>query len=156
MKYILSFRAIKWNFNNFISFVLFAFLFGSCTTGVELTPLRFDAFLHDSNSKIWVVDQLWTKDGNHAQPELLKKDAVIFYEDGTCYIMKVSDIGSEKFDRFSYQFIEKAQQQLLLLEWKGKKITFKLNVFSNGDLRLKPLNTSKFKYTMVLIPFPNY
>jgi hypothetical protein len=156
MKYIQLYPVIKWNFKCFIvSFLCVVTLFG-CTTGIELIPLHYDAFLHDSNSKVWVVDQLWTQEGNHAQQDILKKDAIIFFEDGNCYILKVNALGTSNYDLFQYKLIEKDQQRYLRLVGKKKKLLFQLNQFSNGNIRLKPANVERFKYTMVLIPFPQY
>lgn len=156
MRYTQFYQAIKWNFKCFIvGFLCFIFSV-SCTTGIEMTPLHFDAFLHNTNSKVWVVDQLWTKEGNHAQHKIGLKDAVIFFEDGDCYILKVNDIGTTNYDLFQYKLIEKDQKQFLRLMGKRKTLLFQLNQFSNGDIRLKPVKGNDFSYTMVLIPFPKY
>lgn len=130
-------------------FLLFFFILTACTLDVELKPLNSSAAFNDGNSKMWLVDHLWVKQRDYANPDRNKKDIITFYDSGRCVVQKLNTFGDEKGDVVDYQVIGK---RILILRGKGKVWKFKITKLTEDMIELKPVKGSSFKYEMNLIP----
>jgi hypothetical protein len=106
-----------------LSFFLFLYFITSCTLDVELKPLNSTAIFNDGNSKMWLVDHLWIKQRDYANPDRNKKDIITFYASGRCAVQKINTFGNEKGDVVDYKVIDK---KIVILSGKGKVWKFKI------------------------------
>lgn len=131
-------------------FILITLLFvSSCTLDVELKPLNSSAIFNDGNSKMWLVDNLWIKQRDYANPDRNKKDIITFYASGRCAVQKINTFGDEKGDVVDYKVIDK---KILILSGKGKVWKFKITKLSEDNIELYPMKGTTFKYVMNLVP----
>ena len=124
-------------------------LVSSCTLDVELKPLNSTAIFNDGNSKMWLVDHLWRKQRDYANPDRNKKDIITFFESGRCSVQKLNTFGTEKGDIVDYKVIDK---KILILTGKGKVWKFKITKLSEDNIELTPMKGTHFKYVMDLVP----
>lgn len=131
-------------------FILSTLLFvSSCTLDVELKPLNSSAIFNDGNSKMWLVEHLWIKQRDYANPDRNKKDIITFYASGRCAVQKINTFGDERGDVVDYKVIDK---KFLILSGKGKVWKFKVTKLSEGNIELTPMKGTSFKYIMNLVP----
>jgi len=132
-------------------------VFSSCSWDVETKPIFGNSALSDGNSKVWLVDHLFKNGLDFQQPEVFERDLIIFFSTNKCRILKWKDFGKSKGDVFFYQLIRKKDKLPSLKLWKGfKKWEFNLTTFSNEKMVLEPEKGTNFKYTMSLIPLPEW
>ena len=137
--------------------VIIFFLVSSCSWDVETKPVNGNGALSDGNSKVWLVDHLFRNGLDYQQPEYKERDIIIFYVTGKCRILKWKDFGDTKGDQFYYQLVKgKSDLPRLILYKEKKKWEFLFTTFSNEKMNLKPINGTKFKYEMNLIPLPEW
>ena len=125
------------------------FIISSCTLDVELKPLNSTAIFNDGNSKMWLVNHLWRKQRDYANPDRNKKDIITFFESGRCSVQKLNTFGIEKGDIVDYKVIDK---KILILTGKGKVWKFKVTKLSEDNIELTPMKGTHFKYVMDLVP----
>jgi hypothetical protein len=125
------------------------FIISSCTLDVELKPLNSTAIFNDGNSKMWLVNHLWRKQRDYANPDRNKKDIITFFESGRCSVQKLNTFGIEKGDIVDYKVIDK---KILILTGKGKVWKFKITKLSEDNIELTPMKGTHFKYVMDLVP----
>ena len=135
----------------------FFFIFSSCSWDVETKPIFGNGSLSDGNSKVWLVDHLFKNGLDYQQPEFYERDLIVFYSSNKCRILKWKDFGKSKGDVFFYLLIRKKDKLPRLNLWKGnKKWEFNFTTFSNEKMILEPIEGTNFKYTMSLIPLPEW
>ena len=100
---------------------------------------------------MWLVDHLWMKQRDYANPDRNKKDIITFYATGRCSVQKLNTFGDEKGDVVDFKVLNK---KMLLLSGKGKIWKFKITKLTEDKIELTPMKGTKFKYVMNLIPVP--
>lgn len=133
------------------------FIFSSCSWDVETRPVFGNSALSDGNSKVWLVDHLFKNGLDFQQPEIYERDLIVFYSTNKCRILKWKDFAKSKGDIFYYQLIRGENKLPKLNLWKGKKKwVFNFTTFSNEKMVLEPTEGTNFKYTMSIIPLPEW
>jgi hypothetical protein len=143
----------------FLFYFYFSLLFicSSCSWDVETRPVFGNSALSDGNSKVWLVDHLFKNGLDFQQPEIYERDLIVFYSTNKCRILKWKDFAKSKGDIFYYQLIRGKNKLPKLNLWKGKKKwVFNFTTFSNEKMVLEPIEGTNFKYTMSLIPLPEW
>jgi hypothetical protein len=127
-------------------------LSSSCSTGIELKPVKKDALLHDMNSKVWMVDKVVQNDSNVAPRINLDKDIVVFYKSGRCVFQPMKTLGDFVGKQGEYSL--DSEEMKLSLYFLAEKWDFNLYLSKGDTLILEPTKQSDLKYSMVLVPFP--
>ena len=143
----------------FLFYFYFSLLFicSSCSWDVETRPVFGNSALSDGNSKVWLVDHLFKNGLDFQQPEIYERDLIVFYSTNKCRILKWKDFAKSKGDVFYYQLIRGENKLPRLNLWKSKKKwEFNFTTFSNEKMVLEPIEGTNFKYTMSLIPLPEW
>ncbi|MFN5444546.1 MAG: hypothetical protein ACK48V_09990 [Crocinitomicaceae bacterium] len=143
----------------FLFYFYFSLLFicSSCSWDVETRPVFGNSALSDGNSKVWLVDHLFKNGLDFQQPEIYERDLIVFYSTNKCRILKWKDFAKSKGDIFYYQLIRGENKLPKLNLWKGKKKwAFNFTTFSNEKMVLEPIEGTNFKYTMSIIPLPEW
>jgi len=131
--------------------VVFGVLTG-CSRGVELRPISLSPLFNDSNSKIWVVDEVNSGNKNFAPKRNVDKDVVIFYKNGKCVFQPMKTIGDIEGKRGDYSLY--SDDNLISLFFAQERWEFKINVQSQDKIVLTPTEKSDIKYQLVIVPFP--
>lgn len=132
------------------SSILLLLLLLSCRGGQSMKMVDQYIFLHDNSSKIWLIDKLLIEKNDHTPMRFEFRQVIAFHESRNAYIYRVDEMhkpGKKAFywmdrskNEFGFQFTQK--------EW-----VFEIVSISRTKVVLKP-KRGPFKYTMVLIPFP--
>ncbi len=124
----------------------------SCSSGIELKPVKKDNLLHDMNSKVWMVDKVIFKDSNLAPRINLDKDVIIFYNSGRCVFQPMKTLGDFVGKQGAYSL--DSEYMTLSLYFLAEKWDFQVYISNIDTLILEPTKQSDLNYTMVLVPFP--
>lgn len=126
----------------------------SCTSGVDLKSVDLGPLFHDSNSKVWVIDQIISKGHDLAQNENVNKDILVFYESGKCLFQPVRIIGERSGMKGEY--ILDSDKKTLVVNFPQEKWDFDITYISEDTIEITSSKKSKLNIQMVLVPFPEY
>jgi len=129
-------------------------LFVGCTSGVKLKAVNLGPLFHDSNSKVWMVDKVIADKQNFAPRINSDKDVIVFYETGKCMYQPMKTLGDFPGKKGEYSLF--SEDKTLSLYFTNERWDFKIDALSEDTIVLKPLNTSDLKYSMILVPFPEF
>lgn len=127
-------------------------IIAGCSSGVELKPISLAPLFNDSNSKVWVIDEVNSGNKNFAPKINVEKDVVIFYQNGKCVFQPMNTLGDLEGKRGQYSLY--SDENLISLFFTQEKWEFEINVQSQNKIILNPTKKSDIKYQLVLIPFP--
>ena len=136
----------------YLYLILFIGVLSGCSEGVELRPISLAPLFNDSNSKIWIINEVNSGNKNLAPKINVEKDVVIFYESGKCILQPMNTIGDLEGKRGEYSLYP--DENLISLFFAQEKWEFNINVQSENKIILSPTSNSDIKYQLVLIPFP--
>jgi hypothetical protein len=132
-------------------FLFLLFLASSCTTGVSLIENDFSSLLHDGNSKVWLIKELNSNGSDFAKKGEIK-DLLIFYENGTCILQSTAEIATQAGQRASFK--ANFAQKTLSIEFPKEKWDFIVEIKSDSEIHLKPIQGTKTNFSMTLVPLP--
>ena len=135
-----------------ITYLFSAFIFASCSNGVELLPVSKEPLLNDLNSKVWIVDQVIKNDTNYAPKINIDKDILVFYHSGKCLYQPLRTLGELAGKKGEYAL--HSDDMNLSIYFGDEKWSFKLSVITEDTLLLEPKQPTDMDYSLVLIPFP--
>lgn len=136
---------------NCIALLIIGIITG-CSSGVELKPISLAPLFNDSNSKLWVIDEVNSGNKNFAPKINVEKDVVIFYQNGKCVFQPMNTLGDLEGKRGQYSLY--SDENSISLFFAQEKWEFKIQVQSPDRIILNPTGKSDIKYQLVLIPFP--
>jgi hypothetical protein len=134
-------------------FRIFFFLlfFSSCTTGVSLIENDFSTLLHDGNSKVWMIKELISNGSDFAKKGEIK-DLLIFYENGNCILQSTAEIGNQTGQRANYK--ANFAQKTLSISFPKENWDFIVEIRSDDEILLKPVQGSKTNFSLTIVPIP--
>ena len=133
--------------NFFIGFLLTA-----CTGSIRTDAVDFTQGFTDGNSKVWMVNKVLSPDGAYTMPEKLKKEVLVFYQSGGCFLTNLQKLskGQGRKGRFALDH----EKQQVTLYFLGETREFAFEFADENNLMLYPLEGSQYTNAMELIPFP--
>ncbi|MBI1837934.1 MAG: hypothetical protein HYR91_11790 [Flavobacteriia bacterium] len=137
-----------------IMFSFGLFLLFSCTAEYKLNPIDHSSFFHDSNSKVWLIDEINRDHKNYASLERKNRDILIFYKTNKVLLTKIDKIATKE----NYQgiFYLNEEKKEIFIKFKKNQWRYKFNIKSNDKLVFKPLKGIKNQFELVLIPLPEF
>jgi hypothetical protein len=123
----------------------------SCTTGVSLIENDFSSLLHDGNSKVWMIKELNSNGSDFAKKGEIR-DLLIFYENGTCILQSTAEIANQTGQRASFK--ANFAQKTLSITFPKEKWDFIVEIKSDNEIHLKPIQGTKTNFSMTLVPMP--
>jgi hypothetical protein len=135
-------------------FILFTLFISSCSIGVNLKNVPLGPIFHDNGSKVWMIDEVITKGKNYSPIENADKDVIVFYESGSCMFQPMKSIGDMTGRKGEYSVY--SDEGTLSIFFKNERWDFKVKRAEENRIELEPLKKSAFKYSLVLIPFPEF
>ena len=134
-----------------VGYLFLLLLFTSCTTGVSLIENDFSSLLHDGNSKVWMIKELIANGSDFAKKGEIR-DLLIFYENGTCILQSTGEIATQTGQKASYK--ANFAQKTLSISFPKEKWDFLVEIKSEDEIHLKPIEGTKTNFSLVLIPLP--
>jgi len=137
--------------------ILYGLLFvvlSACSNAVELEPIPLGPLFHDSNSKIWMIDQVIVDNRNFAPKINLQKDVLVFYANGKCMFQPMRTLGDFVGKKGEYTVY--SDEKSLTLYFEKEKWDFKITTLTPDKIILEPTKASDLNYKMVLVPFPEF
>lgn len=136
---------------NFV-FLLLLLILGACgDTSIE--PIDHYILIHDNSSKVWLIDKQLDGDKDYTPLQIEYKEIIVFHESRNAYFHILKDLGTKPGKKMSF-WLDKANNEM---GFKGvkKDLVFEIKSMSRTKIVLKPKYDS-YKYTIVLVPFPEY
>lgn len=130
------------------------YVVSSCASGVDLKPIPLGPLLHDSNSKVWMIDKVIVGNKNFAPKPNLEKDVIVFYESGKCLFQPMRTLGDFVGKKGDYTLYSK--ERTLTLYFEKEKWDFTLSTLTEDTIVIHPTKSSDLNYSMVLVPFPEF
>jgi len=132
-------------------YLILFILTSSCTTGVSLIENDFSSLLHDGNSKVWMIKELNSNGSDFAKKGEIR-DLLIFYENGTCILQSTAEIANQTGQRASFK--ANFAQKTLSITFPKEKWDFIVEIKSDNEIHLKPIQGTKTNFSMTLVPLP--
>jgi hypothetical protein len=132
-------------------YLILFILASSCTTGVSLIENDFSSLLHDGNSKVWMIKELNSNGSDFAKKGEIR-DLLIFYENGTCILQSTAEIANQTGQRASFK--ANFAQKTLSITFPKEKWDFIVEIKSDNEIHLKPIQGTKTNFSMTLVPLP--
>ncbi len=110
-------------------------------------------YLHDNSSKVWLIDKLLEKGRDYTPVQFEYRELIIFHDNHHAYFYKLNEFGKERGKKLLFT-VDREKNEFL---FEGKNIYYNFEIvhFSRKKIVLKPLNKT-YRFTMVLVPFPEY
>jgi hypothetical protein len=133
--------------------LLFLVLFLSACSDTEIEPIDNYILLHDNSSKVWLVDHQLDGDKDYTPLQIKAKEIIVFHQSREAYFHRLKDLGTKPGIKMSFWLDQKKNE----LGFRGQKrdLIFEIAHLSRTRIVLKP-KSKTYKYTIVLIPFPEY
>ena len=123
----------------------------SCTTGVEVKENDFSSFIHDGNSKVWMISEIIKDESDYSKKGKVK-DLFIFYNNGNCVFQSTDELLMNKGKLGTYEILDLGKT--IRIDFDKDKWEFTINKSHQDEIYLLPTKNSDFDYSLILIPFP--
>lgn len=133
-------------------FLLLLLVLGACGD-TSIQPIDHYILLHDNSSKVWLVDKQLDGDKDYTPLQIEYKEIIVFHESRNAYFHTLKTLGTKPGIKKSY-WLDESKKEFGFTGIR-KNLVFEIVTLSRRRIVLKPKNNS-YKYTIVLIPFPEY
>lgn len=119
----------------------------------SIEPIDHAILVHDNSSKVWLVDKQLDGEKDYTPLQIEYKEIIVFHESLNAYFHTLKTLGTKPGIKKSF-WLDATKNEL---GFSGDKrdLIFEIVSISRKKIVLKPKNNS-YKYTIVLIPFPEY
>jgi hypothetical protein len=132
--------------------LLLLLILGACgDTSIE--PIDRYILVHDNSSKVWLIDKQLDGDKDYTPLQIEYKEVIVFHESRNAYFHTLKTLGTKPGVKKSYWLDERKKE--FGFTGDQKDLIFEIVTLSRNRIVLKPKKNS-YKYTIVLIPFPEY
>ncbi len=133
-------------------FLLLLLILSACRdTSIE--PIDRYILVHDNSSKVWLVDKQLDGDKDYTPLQIEYKEIIVFHESRNAYFHTLKTLGTKPGVKKSYWLDERKKE--FGFSGDKKDLIFEIITLSRKRIVLKPKNNS-YKFTIVLVPFPEY
>lgn len=123
--------------------------------GCDTTLKKIDdaIYVHDNSSKVWLIDKLLEKGRDFTPVQFEYRELIVFHDNHHAYFYTLNDFGKQKGKMLLFS-VDREKNEFL---FEGKNVFYKFRIvhFSRKKIVLKPLDKT-YRFTMILIPFPEY
>lgn len=133
-------------------FLLLLLIVGACGD-TSIQPIDHYILLHDNSSKVWLVDKQLDGEKDYTPLQIEYKEIIVFHESRNAYFHTLKTLGTKPGIKKSY-WLDESKKEFGFVGTR-KNLVFEIVTLSRRRIVLKPKNNS-YKYTIVLIPFPEY
>ena len=125
-----------------------------CTSGYGLKPVKFDSLLHDSNSKVWMIEKHIVEGVNIAPLEMKDRKLIIFYADGEFSMTHMKSIGKTSSINGLY-YMDSAEKELQMFVGK-KSWILKMDMITEDTIKMHSTKLSEIKQDIHIVPLPKF
>lgn len=136
---------------NYLCLMLVLVLSSCGNTSIE--PIDHYILLHDNSSKVWLVDKQLIGNKDFTPLRIEYKEIIVFHESRNAYFHRLKTLGTKQGVKKTF-WLDASKKELGFSGGK-RDVVFEIVKLSRRKIILKPKNNSS-KYTIVLIPFPEY
>lgn len=133
--------------------IVFLILLLSACKDTSIEPIDRYILVHDNSSKVWLVDKQLDGDKDYTPLQIEYKEIIVFHESRNAYFHTLKTLGTKPGVKKSYWLDERKKE--FGFDGDKKDLIFEIVTLSRKRIVLKPKKNS-YKYTIVLIPFPEY
>ena len=119
----------------------------------SIAPIDRYILVHDNSSKVWLIDKQLDGEKDYTPLQVEYKEIIVFHESRNAYFHTLKTLGTKPGVKMSY-WLDEAKKEFGFMGTK-KELVFEIITLSRKRIVLKPKKKS-YKYTIVLIPFPEY
>lgn len=141
----------NYSFISFLSIVLLFFLF-ACKNDNDSVEVDFTYSFCDGNSKVWMVNAVYSGNDLIETRSNLNSKIFIFYKSGRFVFGDLVSLVDYDFEDGSYQL--ESENHYIELNFQSKKWTFLFEFKDENLMILRPEKKSESDLTFELIPFP--
>ncbi|MGV3609347.1 MAG: hypothetical protein ACO1N0_00250 [Fluviicola sp.] len=135
------------------NFVFLLLLILSACGDTSIEPIDRYILVHDNSSKVWLVDKQLDGDKDYTPLQIEYKEIIVFHESRNAYFHTLKTLGTKPGVKKSYWLDERRKE--FGFGGTKKDLVFEIVSMSRNRIVLKPKKNS-YKYTIVLVPFPEY
>ncbi len=132
---------------------LFLILLVSACGDTSIEPIDHYILVHDNSSKVWLIDKQLDGEKDYTPLQIEYKEIIVFHESRNAYFHTLKTLGTKSGVQMSYWMYETKNE--FGFTGTKKDLVFEIVSLSRKRIVLKPKKNS-YKYTIVLIPFPEY
>lgn len=136
-----------------ICFLILFLVLNGCTWDTKLEPINEYALIHDNSSKVWMVNRLLKGDKDFTPLQFEYRQLIVFHKTSNAYFYTMRNLG-EKPGAKMYFWLDRSKDEFGFRDSKHEFL-FSISRISRSKIILKPKKKS-YKYTIELIPFPEY
>lgn len=133
--------------------IFISLLLSSCTAGVDLESVDYTSLFTDSNSKVWIVNEMIVGEANIAPVNIEGKDIVVFHQNGHCDYISLKDVTRKPARKG--RFTLNSQSRLLTIDFfDNNSWTFDLPYITEDSVLLYAVKNSNTPFSLQIKPFP--
>jgi hypothetical protein len=133
--------------------ILLLILILSACGDTSIEPIDRYILVHDNSSKVWLIDKQLDGDKDYTPLQIEYKEIIVFHETRNAYFHTLKTLGTKPGVKMSY-WLDETKKEFGFTGTK-KELVFEIVTLSRNRIVLKPKKNS-YKYTIVLVPFPEY
>ena len=132
---------------------LFLILLVSACGDTDIEPIDRYILVHDNSSKVWLIDKQLDGDKDYTPLQIEYKEVIVFHESRNAYFHTLKTLGTKPGVKKAFWLDERKKE--FGFTGNKKDLIFEIVTLSRNKIVLKPKKNS-YKYTIVLVPFPEY
>lgn len=135
------------------SYVFILIVLSSCTRGIDLKNVDYSVLLNDSNSKVWIVEELISNGVDVSGVNTYSKDLIIFHESRDVNIIPMKALGDAAPKRGKYDL--NSIKNEITFEMEGGE-TWKMQFYyvTEDSVLMTPRKKGTNEFSMKIKPFP--
>lgn len=125
----------------------------ACTAGINMKTAPYDHLLHDSNSKVWLVNKVLVGNAVISPTINYDKHLLIFHSSGNVDYIPYRELTRTEGDK-GY-FVLKSEERRLILEFENnRRWEFEMKYATEDSIYLESTSRSDTNINIQLIPLP--
>lgn len=125
----------------------------ACTAGIDMKSVPYDHLLHDSNSKVWLVNKVLVGNAVISPTNNYDKHLLIFHTSGHINYIPYRELTRSQGDKGYY--VLKSEDRRLILDFENnQRWEFDMKYITEDSIYLESTSRSDTNINIQLIPLP--
>lgn len=134
-------------------FILLLVTAGACTRGIDLKNVDYSALLNDSNSKVWIIEEMISNGVDISGVNTYSKDLIIFHESRDINIIPMKALGDAAPKRGKYD-LNSIKNQITFDMEGGESWKMKFEYVTEDSILIVPRSKGSADFSFKIKPFP--
>lgn len=136
-----------------LSYVFILIILSSCTRGIDLKNVDYSVLLNDSNSKVWIVEELISNGVDVSGVNTYSKDLIIFHESRDVNIIPMKALGDAAPKRGKYD-LNSIKNEITFEMEGGETWKMQFDYVTEDSVLMIPRKKGTSEFSMKIKPFP--